>query len=117
MIVKMGYDCCIYDICTSFLGEMVFHLRDSPDVEVHLSGDRADLFSIDKVASRTAPRFFTLGLGVTMASPIFMLISFRRHWLWELATTITSVFASFSLSLFTVIQVRTLAMQFSMVFT
>lgn len=54
-------------------------------------------FSIDRVASKTAPRFFTLGLGVTIASPNLMLISLRRHWLWVLATTITSVFASFSL--------------------
>lgn len=74
-------------------------------------------FIIDKEASRTAPRvfFFTLSLGFTIASPILMPTSLRRHCFWEPAATITSVFASFSLCLFTVIQNRTLAKQFSMV--
>ena len=36
MIVKMGYDFCIDNLCTRFLGEIAFYLGDSPDVEVHI---------------------------------------------------------------------------------
>lgn len=60
---------------------------------------------------------FTFGFGVTFASPILMLISLRRHWLWEPSTIIISVFSFFSLSFFTVFQDRTLAIQFAMVLT
>lgn len=55
---------------------------------------------------------FTLGLSVPVASPILMLIYQTALVVGTSNHTITSVFASFSLSLFTVIQDRTLAMQF-----
>ena len=47
--------------------------------------------SVHKVASRAAPRFLTVGLGVKITLPIFRRISVKRHCLWELAITIISV--------------------------